>query len=444
MNRTRLTPHPMDLPPGLTSIREAVRETPVRATCDVLVVGGGPAGVGAALAAAQTGADALLVERYGMLGGMWTAGLVNPFFEATRNGWIVTQIVRRLEEAGAWMPWRWAYTFDPETMRRELERLMSEAGVRLLYHCLCVDSIVEGNRVRGVVIESKAGREALLANVVVDCTGDGDVAARAGAPFEFGRLGDGLVQPMTLMFEIDGTGDFAQDSAAALFDAMAQAIEEHNLGVELPFGRANYVPWLIALPAAGTAAVQLTHVYRLNPLDPADLTAGTIDARRQAAEAVKILRHVPGLQGVRLRRTAAQIGVRETRRILGAYQLSLDDLAAGRRFPDGIASCAFGVDIHEPAPGAGVPSGHGATMQPYEIPYRCLLPADLLNLLVAGRCISGTHEAHASYRVTGTCVATGQAAGLAAALSSARNLPPSQLSGPSLRAALIHLGVALP
>jgi hypothetical protein len=433
----------MTLPPGLACIREAVRETPVRATCDVLVVGGGPAGVGAALAAAQAGADTLLVERYGMLGGMWTAGLVNPFFEATRNGWIVAQIVRRLEEAGAWTPWRWAYTFDPETMRRELERLMSEFGVRLLYHSLCVDSIVEGNRVRGVVIESKAGREAIVANVVVDCTGDGDVAARAGAPFEFGRLGDGLVQPMTLMFEIDGTGDFPQDSAPALFDAMTQAIREHSLGIELPFGRVNYAPWIIALPSPGTAAVQLTHVYRLNPLDPADLTAGTVAARRQAANAVEVFRHVPGLESVRLRHTAAQIGVRETRRILGQYQLSLDDLSAGRQFPDGIASCAFGVDIHEPAPGAGVPSGHGAKMQPYEIPYRCLVPAEVDGLLVAGRCISGTHEAHASYRVTGTCVATGQAAGLAAALSSARDLPPSQLPGPSLRVALLDRG-ALP
>jgi glycine/D-amino acid oxidase-like deaminating enzyme len=439
----RLPPHPMGIAAGRASVREAVRETPVRATCDVLVVGGGPAGVGAALAAANTGARTLLIERYGLLGGMWTAGLVNPFFEATRNGWIVAEIVRRLRDAGAWRTWRSSHTFDPEVMQRELERMVSEAGVGLLYHSLCVDAVVQDGGVRGVIVESKAGREAILADVVVDCTGDGDVAARAGAPFEFGRLGDGLVQPMTLMFEIDGTGDFSQDSAPALFDEMTRAIEEQGLGIHLPFGRANYVPWIIALPAADCAAVQLTHVYRLNPLDPSDLTAGTVEARRQAAEAVEVLRHVPGLRNVRLRRTAAQIGVRETRRVVGRYQLSLDDLIAGRRFPDGVAACAFGVDIHEPAPGTGVPSGHGARMLPYEIPYRCLVPADLDGLLVAGRCISGTHEAHASYRVTGTCVATGQAAGLAAAWSSARAIPPSQIDGAELRGALVEYGVQL-
>jgi len=445
MDRTnRLAPHPMELMEGEALIRESARDLPVRASCDVLVVGGGPAGVGAALAAAQTGARTLLVERHGMLGGMWTAGLVNPFFEATQNGWIVAQVVQRLQAAGAWRAWRWACTFDPEVMVHQLERLMAEAGVGLLYHCLGVDSVVEDGRVRGVVIESKAGREALLADVVVDCTGDGDVAARAGAAFEFGRPEDGLVQPMTLMFELDGTGDFSQESAPALFDAMTHAIAEHGLNVQLPFERANYVPWIIALPAAGAAAVQLTHVYRLNPLDPADLSAGTLDARRQAAEAAEVLRHVPGLRNARLRRTAAHIGVRETRRILGAYQLSLDDLAAGRRFPDGIAVCGFGVDIHEPAPGAGVASGHGARMLPYEIPYRCLVPGEVGGLLVAGRCISGTHEAHASYRVTGTCVATGQAAGLAAAWASARGLSPSQVDGPELRSGLIERGVSLP
>jgi hypothetical protein len=280
--------------------------------------------------------------------------------------------------------------------------------------------------------------------VVVDCTGDGDVAARSGAAFECGRAGDGLVQPMTLMFEVEGTGDFGQESAPALYDAMTAAIAEHALDVELPFGRVDYAPWLIALPAAGCAAVQLTHVYRLNPLDPADLTAGTLAARRQVDEALSVLRHVPGLANVRLRRAAAQIGVRETRRVLGRYQLSLEDLTAGRSFPDGVASCAFGVDIHEPAPGAGVPSGHGARMQPYEIPYRCLVPAEVGNLLVAGRCISGTHEAHASYRVTGTCVATGQAAGLAAAWAAERGVPPAQVDGTEVRQGLIERGVPLP
>lgn len=439
----RVIPHPVSVDRQSALIREAPRETPVRATASVLVVDGGPAGVGAALAAASEGARTMLVERHGMLGGMWTAGLVNPFFEAQRGGWLVPRLIAALEQEGAWAPWRYAFTFEAETMRRVLEGLLCDAGVEFLYHSLCVEIIVEGDRVRGVIIESKAGREAILADVVIDCTGDGDVAARGGAPFELGRDRDGLMQPMTLMFELEGTGQFSHESAPELFDRMTEALAASGLGYELPFGRVGYVPWVIALPRPGAAAVQLTHVYRLNALKPEDVTRGTVKARRQIAEALEILRRIPGLEGIRLAQSAAHIGVRESRRILGHYQLCLDDLARGARFEDAVATCGFGVDIHEPAPGAGVPSGHGATMHPYEIPYRCLVPRDVKGLLVAGRCISGTHEAHASYRVTGTCMATGQAAGLAAAQAVAADTSPDRVSGSALRQALTQRGVRL-
>ncbi|MGD9519379.1 MAG: FAD-dependent oxidoreductase, partial [Armatimonadota bacterium] len=295
-----LKPTTMTLSRNGLAVHEAPRNTPVRAKVDVLVAGGGPAGVGAALAAAAEGADTLLVERYGMLGGLWTAGLVNPFFEAMSNGWLVTALIDRLKAAGAWRTWKFSHTFDPEVMKRELELMTQEAGVTLLYHALCVDSIVEDGCLRGVLIESKAGREALLADIIVDCTGDGDVAARAGVPFEFGRLEDGLVQPMTLMFEVEGVGEYLQTSSGDLYDRMAEVLARQGLDYELPFGRVGYTPSIILLPAPGRAAVQLTHVYRLNPLDPADLTRGTVDARRQAHEAAEILRHVPGLESLRL------------------------------------------------------------------------------------------------------------------------------------------------
>jgi ribulose 1,5-bisphosphate synthetase/thiazole synthase len=433
--------HEMSVMSAGTVVREAPRMTPVRDRVQVLVVGGGPAGVGAALAAAREGARTMLVERHGMLGGMWTAGLVNPFFEAERNGWIVSDLVNRLKARGAWRTWNFSHTFDPEVMKRELEAMMQEAGADFLYHTLFVDSIVEGGRVRGAIVESKAGREALLAEVVIDCTGDGDVAARAGVHHEFGRDADGLVQPMTLMFALQGDSDFAQTRSEDLYDAMSKALADSGLAYELPYARVSYTPWIISLPVPGQSVAQLTHVYRLNPLSPADLTLGTVQARRQAAEAEEILRRIPELAGFRLSQTAAHIGVRESRRIVGQYQLSLDDLSAGRCFDDAVATCSFGVDIHEPAPGAGVPSGHQATMRPYEIPYRCLLPVEVDGLLVAGRCISGTHEAHASYRVTGTCLATGQAAGLAAARAAQSGSSPSQVDGPALRQALAERGV---
>lgn len=441
MNVRREAVHPMRLEAG--AVHEAPRRLPVRDDLDVLVCGGGPAGVGAALAAAREGARTMLVERYGLLGGMWTAGLLNPFFEAHGRGWVTAELIDRLAAAGAWRRWKFAHTFDVEVLARTLDAMLRETGVELLCYTLVVDAIVEHGRLRGVIVESKAGREAITARVVIDTTGDGDVAARAGCPYEYGREADGLVQPMTLMFEIRGVGEWEQTTAPSLYDALTEAIAAHSLGVELPFGRCGYVPWVIATPAPGVSAVQATHVYRLNPLDPRDLTLGTVETRRQVAELFEALRHVPGLEHIELTRTAATIGVRESRRVVGRYRLSLDDLAAGRRFPDAVTRCDFGVDIHEPAPGAGVPSAHGAKMRPYEIPYRALVPLEPDGLLVAGRCISGSHEAHASYRVTGTCMATGQAAGLAAAWAVRDGCAPGEVPGEALRDALVERGARL-
>lgn len=423
------------------ALTEEARRTPVVADVDVLVVGGGPAGVGAALAAGREGARTLLVERHAMLGGMWTAGLVNPFFEFRKKGWIVAEIVRRLESEGAWRPGAGRSTFDTEAMVRLLERMMAGAGVEFWYHVLAADTVVEQGSARGIIVESKAGRAAILAKVVVDCTGDGDVAARAGVPYELGRVPDGLMQPMTLMFEIEGVDDYEQVSGQQTYDRMLDAIGEHGLDVELPFGRVNYAPAIILMPRSGSAMVQATHVYRLNALDPRDFTRGITAARVQAHDLTRVLRCLPGLQNVRLVRTAATLGVRETRRIRGLYRLTIEDLSAGRRFEDAVTFCAFGVDIHEPAPGAGVPSGHGAPMKPYEVPFRCLLPQGLDDLIVAGRCISGSHEAHASYRVTGTCMAMGQAAGLAAARAAAQGCSPAALPGQLLREELAQRGV---
>jgi len=429
--------HGMSLAEGI--VQEKPRSTPVAADVDVLVVGGGPAGVGAALAAGREGAKVLLLERHAMLGGMWTAGMVNPFFDFRRKGWLVAELIQRLEAEGAWRPHPSRSTFDYETMVRVLETMMAEAGAEFWYHVLMTDTIVEDGRVRGVIVESKAGREAVLARVVVDCTGDGDVAVRAGVPYELGRPLDGLMQPMTLMFEVDGTGDYVQ--GAGTYDAMVKAIRENNLDVKLPFGRVRNAPAIILLPHPGTAIVQATHVYRLNALDPRQLTRGIVAARLQARDLTRVMQCMPGLENVRLVHTAPTIGVRETRRIRGLYRLDLADLQAGRRFEDAVTFCTFSVDVHEPAPGAGVPSGDGIPIKPYEVPYRCLLPEGVDGLLVAGRCISGSHEAHASYRVTGNCMALGQAAGLAAAWAAAEGTSPAALPRSKLRCMLADKGV---
>jgi hypothetical protein len=420
------------------TVLEEARRTPVVRDVDVLVVGGGPAGVGAALAAGREGADTLLVERHAMLGGMWTAGMVNPYFDFRSKGWLVAELIDRLKEEGAWYSHPHRSTFDYEAMVRLLETMMDEAGVEFWYHVLMTDAIVEDGCVRGVVVESKAGREAILAKVVVDCSGDGDVAARAGVPYELGRPLDGLMQPMTLMFEVDGIGDYVQEGDT--YGKMVAAIEENDLGVELPFGRVRNAPAIILLPHPGTAIVQATHVYRLNALDPRQLTEGIRAARLQARDLTLVMRHMGGLEGVRLVHTAPTIGVRETRRVRGRYRMTLEDIQAGKRFEDAVTFCTFSVDVHEPAPGAGIPSRDGVPMKPYEVPYRCLLPEGLDGLLVAGRCISGSHEAHASYRVTGNCMAFGQAAGLAAAWAAAEGRQPADLPGTELRSMLSEKG----
>ena len=420
-------------------VTEPPRNTPVVAEVDVLVAGGGPAGVGAALAAAREGASVLIIERFGMLGGMWTAGLLNPFFEFDRNGWIVRDIVESLKSANAWREWTCGPTFDNEEMKLLLERKMLEANAAFWYYSFVTDVIADENGVCGLIVEGKSGREAVLAKVIIDCTGDGDVAARAGAAYEMGRISDGGVQPLTLMFTVDGI-NYTQTSAVELYDLMTEAISAHHLDIKLPFGRVDNVPWIITTPGSGTAAVELSHVYQMNPVDTRDLTWATTDARRQVHEAIDVFRHIPGFSNVRLTQTASTIGVRETRRVLGEYILSLDDLIAGRRFDDAVAFCGFCVDIHAISQEEGRP---GIAVQPYEIPYRCLLPKDISGLLVAGRCISGTHEAHASYRVTGTCMAMGQAAGLAAAMSIRQDCAPSELDGNDLRKQLIERGVPL-
>lgn len=420
-------------------VEESPRRTPVAAAVDVLVVGGGPTGVGAALAAASEGAKTLLVERHGMLGGMWTAGLLNPLFEPLR-GWWVERLVSRLREAGGWRDHPKFPVFDTEVLKYILEQLLGEVGADFWYHVQASDPLVIDGRASGMIIEGKSGREAILAETVIDCTGDGDIAARAGVPFQFGRPVDGLAQPMTLMFEVEGVESLGPDTQHIL-NILTGAIEASDLPIRLPYGKHPHgTPYLIPPPAEGVGAVQATHVYRFDPTDTRDITRATVEARAQVHEIFfKALRNVPGLEKIRLSQTAPSLGVRESRHMEGQYTLNADDVMAGRRFEDAVVSCAFGCDIHEIYPDDKL--AHRIPAKPFEIPYRCLVPKRVRGLLFAGRCISGTHEAHASYRVTGTCMGLGQAAGLAAAMAAAARATPDEIDGRVLRAALDERGV---
>ncbi len=421
-------------------IVEPAREIPVAGRSEVLVVGGGPAGVGAALAAARTGARTTLVEHHGYLGGMWTAGLLNPILDHHEKGGIVAELLERLRAANKLAEGPRA-NFDNEYCKYLLDHMVAEAGIEVRLYRSAVETICDGEQVCGIVTESKSGREALLAETVIDCTGDGDVCARAGVPYTKGRKEDGLMQSVTLFFLLANVRYRQMSHGINIHDMLARAADEHGLSYDVPYK----TPSFFHLPLADHSVVQLTHMYGCDGTDADDLTRATIEGRQQVQDGVRVMQYVPELAGVELVSTAAQLGVRETRHIEGRYRLQEEDLLDGRHFEDGICVVRFAIDIHGVRPATGTETIHieGKKVEPYHIPYRALLPANREHLIMAGRCISGTSRAHASYRVTGDCVAMGQAAGTAAALALQQGIAPSQLDPTALVRRLEVDGVRL-
>jgi glycine/D-amino acid oxidase-like deaminating enzyme len=411
---------------------------------DLIVAGGGPAGVAAAIAAARLGVDVVLVERYGFLGGMSTAGFVYPFMtHYAGDRPIIAGVWGEMLDRLAAYPYGYKasthfglrhFCFDLEGLKQAWLQMCLDAGVRLQLHTLITDAMTDGDTVTGIVTHSKSGREEVSARLVIDATGDGDVAARAGAEYELGRPADGLMQPMSLHFRLGGVemrrmpsreeinALYARDKAAGLI---------HN-------PRENLL-WFDT-PHADQVHFNTTRIVKVDGTKRDDLTAAEIEGRRQMHElAAWITATIPGLERAYLLEAGAQVGVRETRRVIGEYVVTEAELLAETKFPDAIACSAYPVDIHNPA-GTGTVMKHLPFGAYYTIPYRALVPVRMEGLLVAGRPISTTHEAHSATRIQAVANATGQAAGVAASLALRHGVPVRKVDVAELRAALTAQG----
>jgi hypothetical protein len=455
------------MPETTRTIAEPPRRIPVLDEAAVLVCGGGPAGVAAAVAAARAGQRTVLVENQICLGGMATAGMVNrlgPYHDQREIilGGIPWELLRALIDRGlaqepeicppaAWKAWSreqrlrrrshpYWLVFDPEGMKVLLDELVQAAGVRVWLDTRVVEAVVRDGAVAGVVVENKSGRQALLGEVVIDATGDADVAARAGVPFALGREADGRLQPMSLLFKclhVDWPRAFLY--AGEHREALRRAARRQVGSDVVLTGTDNFLH-------PEETYFNCLHEHGADGTSARDVSRAAMSLRRKMwGNLAVIRRHVPGCENASLAASAAALGVRETRRIRGAYELTVEDVLTGRQFGDQVYRYACFVDIHEPSPSQRSACADRAPAPgvSYGVPYRCLLPQGAERLLVAGRCLSATHEALASVRMMPSCMAMGQAAGTAAALAVEAGTSPRALDAGRLRQRLARDGVLL-
>lgn len=444
---------------------------------DVLVIGGGPAGVCAAISASRQGAKTLLVEQGGFCGGMATRGLVGPFmtcYDAEGKNMIIRgifeEIVDRMvardfaihpsEVMGGTAFTSWikighdhVTPFEAEGLKLVLDEMLTEADVKVLYHTSFLQPVIEDNTIKGAYVSSKSGIQLINAKVVVDCTGDGDVAARSGVPFEMGNEELGLIQPATMFYHISNVDtDKVEADIQANIDNFYRkdGVNYRSLHWRVTEARENG-DWsldrvsigLFRMPKKDEWCVNTSRIMGVDSTDNESLTMAEIEGRKQAEEITNFFRkYVPGCEDARIKSTASHVGIRESRHIQGEYRLSADDLLEAKIPEDSVFVAANSVDVHGrfgPKSNEYVPISGSY----YGVPYRSLVPQKIDNLLIAGRCVSADSTAAGAIRVMPPCMAMGQAAGTAAAMAVKNGFTPRTLDAQKLREVLKENGVYL-
>ena len=439
----------------MKTIEEPARQIPLYGEYEVVVLGGGPAGIAAAVAAARAGRRTLLIERYGFLGGMGTAAGVTNFcgLHANVHGGmhrvvqgIASELLARIARLGGLnaphliLGKIFAQAYDTAAYKIAADDLLGAHKVDILFHALGAGVVMhDETRINVMLVETKAGRQAIGADIFIDCSGDGDLAAWAGAPFEVGDDEGRMLYP-SMMFRLNGIDP---DKAGDAWRTIPQLMEKAEAAGTHRFPRKA----AIVRPQRSSIEwrVNFTQLARddgraINGIEPDDLTRGEIEGRRQAVQAFEFLRTVPGFEKSYIIDLPPQLGIRETRRIVGGYQLSGEDVLGCASFDDSIGVNGWPIEAHV----AGdvifkfppIPESRGYN----ELPYRMLVPAAIDNLLVAGRCASMTHEGQSAARVSGACFAMGEAAGSAAALALSGNMIPRDIAVEKLQQKLQEQG----
>lgn len=422
--------------------RESAKDLPVYCEVDVLVCGSGPAGIAAALASSRSGSKTMIIESLGDLGGISTSGLMSHW-----TGRAYSPIYHEiLCESAKRNEWKFKNNIvpmiDPEKLKTLYFDMLTDAGVQILLYTFASGVIVEDNSVKGVIIENKTGRSVILAKVIIDATGDGDIAYKAGAEYIKGRETDGKMQPCTIMFKVAGV-----DCDRAVFPGSFETLVEtdkgelQSLGKEIIGHPAGHV-LLYKSTLPGVVTCNMTNCIDIDGTKAEDLTKATLVCRKQIDKIVRFLReYAPGYEKCFCISSASLLGIRETRHFKGVYTITEDDILEARQFDDWIVRDAhFNFDIHN-IEGAGLDKDgvqHKFTQQKgYTVPYRCLIPEKLDGLILAGRCISGTHKAHSNYRVMPICVGIGEGAGYAASIAAKKGILPRDVNAAEIQKYII-------